>query len=204
MVGFSAPATPLPSLVAEKNTAEFLLAVVLVVALAEETIFRGCLILRFKAITANTAVAILATAVIFSLAHGCERSGRVIAVGLWAWSLHSYFYMGRQSPVAPMVMHFLQDCIGIDSFAADRDEVKLQVKFWANGKIFGHIGHEARTVKRLLVTLKIKTRMTKRASSPLPYLPGSGVSGLGEKESFRTWKKSQPSVTLTRLIQSLP
>jgi membrane protease YdiL (CAAX protease family) len=114
MVGFTAPATPLPALIAEKNTAEFLLAAVLVivVALAEETIFRGYLILRFKNITASTAAAVLTSAVIFSLGHGYEGSAGVITVGVMG-VVFALIYLWRQSLVAPMVMHFLQDFIGI-------------------------------------------------------------------------------------------
>jgi membrane protease YdiL (CAAX protease family) len=114
MVGFTAPATPLPSVIAEKNTTEFLLAVVLVivVALAEETIFRGYLILRFQNIMANTAAAVLTSAVIFSLGHGYEGSAGVITIGVMG-VVFAIIYLWRQSLVAPMVMHFLQDFIGI-------------------------------------------------------------------------------------------
>jgi membrane protease YdiL (CAAX protease family) len=113
-VGFTAPATPLPSLISEKNTAEFLLAAVLVivVALAEETIFRGYLILRLKNVTASTAAAVMLSAVIFSLGHGYEGSAGVITVGVMGL-FFAFIYIWRQSLVAPMVMHFLQDFIGI-------------------------------------------------------------------------------------------
>ena len=113
MAGFTAPATPMPSLIAEKNTAEFLLATVLVmvVALAEETIFRGYLLLRFKSIMASTA-AVLTSAVIFSLGHGYEGSAGVITVGVMG-VVFALIYLWRQSLVAPVVMHFLQDFIGI-------------------------------------------------------------------------------------------
>jgi membrane protease YdiL (CAAX protease family) len=113
-LGFSAPATPLPSLIAEKTTMEFLLAsvMVVIVAMAEETIFRGYLLLRFKNIMANTAAAVVISAVIFSLGHGYEGSAGVVTV----WVMGLFFalvYIWRQSLVAPMVMHFLQDFIGI-------------------------------------------------------------------------------------------
>jgi membrane protease YdiL (CAAX protease family) len=82
------------------------------VALAEETIFRGYLILRFKNITASTAAAVLTSAVIFSLGHGYEGSAGVITVGVMG-VVFALIYLWRQSLVAPMVMHFLQDFIGI-------------------------------------------------------------------------------------------
>ncbi len=114
MVGFSAPATPLPSLIAERTAPEFLLAAVMVavVALAEETIFRGYLILRFKNVTTSTAATVLLSAVIFSLGHGYEGSAGVVTVGIMGL-VFALIYIWRQSLVAPVVMHFMQDFIGI-------------------------------------------------------------------------------------------
>jgi membrane protease YdiL (CAAX protease family) len=86
--GFSAPAKPLPTFFRPDGEVEVLLAVglVAVVALAEETIFRGYLILRFRAITGSPLIAVLLSSALFSLGHGY---------------------------VAPMILHFLQDFIGI-------------------------------------------------------------------------------------------
>jgi membrane protease YdiL (CAAX protease family) len=114
MAGFAASATPLPSLISEKNPAEILLAVVLVivVALAEETIFRGYLILRFKSLTASTAAAVMLSALFFSLGHGYEGSAGVITVGVMGL-FFALIYIWRQNLIAPIVMHFLQDFIGI-------------------------------------------------------------------------------------------
>lgn len=113
-LGFSAPATPLPSLIPEKTTEEFLLAalLVIVVAVAEETIFRGYLILRFRNTMASTAAAVLASAVIFSLGHGYEGPAGVVTVGVMGM-VFALVYIWRQSLVAPVTMHFLQDFIGI-------------------------------------------------------------------------------------------
>ena len=112
--GFSVPATPLPSYMAAKDAAQYLLGcvLVLVVALAEETVFRGYLILRFKALTASPATAVLLSAAIFSLGHGYEGSAGVATVGFMGL-VFALVYLWRQSLVAPMVMHFLQDFIGI-------------------------------------------------------------------------------------------
>jgi len=114
VAGLSIPSTPLPSFMAAKGMGEFLLAFVLVtvVALAEETIFRGYLILRLKAITERPAVAMLLSAALFSLGHGYEGSAGVITVGVMGFIL-ALVYMWRQNLVAPIVMHFLQDFIGI-------------------------------------------------------------------------------------------
>jgi membrane protease YdiL (CAAX protease family) len=113
-VGFSVPSTPLPSFLAAKGMEEFLLALILVVivALAEETIFRGYLILRFKDITASPTAAVLLSAAIFSLGHGYEGSAGVVTVGVMG-AVFALVYLWRQSLVAPMVMHFLQDFLGI-------------------------------------------------------------------------------------------
>jgi membrane protease YdiL (CAAX protease family) len=116
-MGLSTPSTPLPSFLAARGMAEFLLAFVLVVivALAEETIFRGYLILRLRAVTAKPTAAVLLSAVIFSLGHGYEGSAGVVTVGVMGL-VFALVYMWRQSLVAPIVMHFLQDFIGIVLF----------------------------------------------------------------------------------------
>jgi membrane protease YdiL (CAAX protease family) len=113
-VGFSVPSTPLPSFLAARGIGETLLAAVLVivVALAEETIFRGYLILRFEAVTASPAVAVVLSAVIFSLGHGYEGSAGVVTVGVMGL-VFALIYLWRRSLVTPIVMHFLQDFISI-------------------------------------------------------------------------------------------
>ena len=113
VAGLSVPSTPLPSMAA-KGMGELLLAAILVVvvALAEETIFRGYLILRLRAITASPVTAALLSAAIFSLGHGYEGSAGVVTVGVMGL-VFALVYMWRQSLVAPIVMHFLQDFIGI-------------------------------------------------------------------------------------------
>lgn len=114
VAGLSVPSTPLPSFMAARGMVEIFLAIVLVtvVAVAEETIFRGYLILRLKAITVSPAAAALLSAAIFSLGHGYEGSAGVVTVGVMGL-VFALVYMWRQSLVAPIVMHFLQDFIGI-------------------------------------------------------------------------------------------
>jgi membrane protease YdiL (CAAX protease family) len=112
--GLSAPSTPLPSFLATKGIGESLLAffLVIVVAAAEETIFRGYLILRLKAVTANLTAALVLSAAIFALGHGYEGSAGVVTVGTMGL-VFALVYQWRKSLIAPMVMHFLQDFIGI-------------------------------------------------------------------------------------------
>lgn len=113
--GLTAPLETLPSFLAAsaKVKKELLLAFLFVVdtALAEEIIFRGYLILRFKAITASPAAAVLLSAAIFALGHGWKGAAGVVTMG-FVGLFYGLVYLRRQSLVAPMIMHFLQD-IGI-------------------------------------------------------------------------------------------
>jgi membrane protease YdiL (CAAX protease family) len=112
--GLTAPATPLPRFLTARGPAELALAAVLVtvVAVAEETVFRGYLIHRLTAVTRRPAVAALLSAVIFSLGHGYEGTAGVVTVGVMGLAL-ALVYVWRRSLVAPIVMHFLQDFGGI-------------------------------------------------------------------------------------------
>jgi CAAX protease family protein len=113
-VGFSVPKTPLPSLVPGKSLTHSALAFLLVaiVALAEETIFRGYLILRLKTVTGSQLAAVVLSAAIFSFGHGYEGSAGVLTVGVLGLAF-ALVYVWRQSLVAPIVMHFLQDLVVI-------------------------------------------------------------------------------------------
>ena len=112
--GFSVPATPLPSFMEARGRVELLLAffLVVLVAIAEETIFRGYLLLRFRGLNLSLPWAAVLSAVIFSLGHGYEGTSGVITVGTMGL-VFAVIYLWRQSLVAPMVMHFLQDFTGI-------------------------------------------------------------------------------------------
>jgi membrane protease YdiL (CAAX protease family) len=113
-LGFSSPATPLPRALTAGDLRQFVLAGVLVavVAVAEEIIFRGYLIRRLTAVTGSTAAAVILSSVIFSLGHGYEGTAGVVSVGFMGM-LFAIVYLWRRSLMAPMVMHFLQDFIGI-------------------------------------------------------------------------------------------
>jgi CAAX protease family protein len=112
--GFSAPAMPIPSFLEATGRAELLLAffLVVLVAIAEETIFRGYLLLRFRGVGLSPPWAVVLSAVIFSLGHGYEGTSGVVTVGTLGL-VFAAIYLWRQSLVAPMVMHFLQDFTGI-------------------------------------------------------------------------------------------
>jgi membrane protease YdiL (CAAX protease family) len=113
-VGLSGPAAPLPSFLTPSGGWQFGLAAVLVVvvAVAEETIFRGYLILRFENVLRSVWLAVVLSAIIFSIGHGYEGSAGVITVGVMG-VVFALVYIWRRSLVAPITMHFLQDFLGI-------------------------------------------------------------------------------------------
>lgn len=113
-LGFSVPSAPLPSFLEARDPAQMVLATVLVVVVAfsEETLFRGYLLLRFQALTRSPAWAVVLSSVIFSLGHGYEGGAGMISVGVLG-AIFAVVYLWRGSLVAPMVMHFLQDFVGI-------------------------------------------------------------------------------------------
>jgi membrane protease YdiL (CAAX protease family) len=113
-IGFTVPSTPTPSLQPRMDVVHLILAVVLVVvvAIAEETIFRGYMILRFRALTGGAGWAVLLSAVVFSLGHGYEGTAGVVTVGAMGLAF-ALAYMWRKSLVMPMTLHFLQDFMSI-------------------------------------------------------------------------------------------
>jgi uncharacterized protein len=112
-IGFSGPATP-ASFLKEQGSAEALLAVLLVavVAVAEETIFRGYLLLRFLPLLRSTTASVLLSSAIFAVGHGYEGSAGLVTIGLMG-AVFALVYLWRRSLVAPIVMHFLQDFLSI-------------------------------------------------------------------------------------------
>ncbi len=113
-IGVPAPATPTPSYFDVSGTGDVALALLLVtvVAITEESIFRGYLILRLNATTRSTAAAVILSSVIFSIGHGYEGTLGVITVGAMGF-VFALIYLWRGSLLAPMVMHFLQDFMSI-------------------------------------------------------------------------------------------
>jgi membrane protease YdiL (CAAX protease family) len=111
--GLGAP-TKLPSFLHVSGPAGIVLGIVLVtvVAVAEETIFRGYLILRFKAATGGTGIAVVLSTILFACGHGYEGLAGMVAVFSIGLMLAGV-YLWRGSLVAPIVMHFLQDFSGL-------------------------------------------------------------------------------------------
>ena len=113
-VGLSTPRTPTPGLVPARTVGDLLLALLLVavVAVAEETIFRGYLILRSRRVLRSRVWAVVLSTVVFALGHGYEGSAGVVTVGATGL-VFALIYLWRQSLVAPVVMHFLLDLCAI-------------------------------------------------------------------------------------------
>jgi membrane protease YdiL (CAAX protease family) len=111
--GLSAPSSPAPELVPVPDMGEMLLAIVLVtvVAVSEEIIFRGYILLRLSHLFGRRGAVVL-SAIVFSIGHGYEGSAGVVTVGVVGLVL-ALVYLRRRSLVAPMVMHFLLDFLPI-------------------------------------------------------------------------------------------
>ncbi len=112
--GLTVPATPLPSFLTARDLLQMLLAVALVavVAVSEETIFRGYLLLRFGATMQSMGAAVISSSLIFCLGHGYEGTAGLATVAVMGIVL-ALVYLWRRSLVAPIVIHFLQDFVGI-------------------------------------------------------------------------------------------
>lgn len=108
--GLPAPARTLPPYLTAHGGAEYALAtlLVIVVAVAEETVYRGYLGLRLGQLTGSRTAMVVLTTIFFAFGHGYQ--GLTAAIGTGAIGLvFMLIYLWRGSLVAPMVMHFLQD-----------------------------------------------------------------------------------------------
>jgi membrane protease YdiL (CAAX protease family) len=112
--GLSGAQIPMPSVLLPKGSREGILAtaLVIVVAIAEETIFRGYLLLRLRSFTQNSVAAVMISATIFAMGHGYEGEAGMITVGLMG-ILFALIYRWRMSLIAPVVLHFLFDFAAI-------------------------------------------------------------------------------------------
>jgi membrane protease YdiL (CAAX protease family) len=117
----SLPSHPVPSSLIARTPAGYVLTFVLVVvvAVSEETIFRGYLMLRLASVTRSRTAALLISTAIFSLGHSYEGLPGIVAVFFIGLYL-GIIYMWRGSLVAPMTIHFLQDFVGLFGAALSR------------------------------------------------------------------------------------
>lgn len=90
----------------------FAFVLVIVVAISEETLFRGYLLPRLRTITRSTPVAVGLASLVFASGHVYEGASGILLVLVMA-IVFSYVYLWRGSIVAPIVMHFIQDFVGL-------------------------------------------------------------------------------------------
>jgi len=112
-LGLTAP-TEMPAFLLPRGAGQIALALLLVavVAVAEETIFRGYLLLRFNKVTRSLVAGVILSTAVFALGHGYEGSAGLTTVA-YLGLVFAVVYIWRGSLVAPMVLHFLQDFLGI-------------------------------------------------------------------------------------------
>ncbi|MBD3239748.1 MAG: CPBP family intramembrane metalloprotease [Chitinivibrionales bacterium] len=113
-LGLSAPQQHTPAFQVGESIAELTLAVLLVtvVAVSEETLFRGYLILRFTQIANNRWTALIVSSAIFALGHGYAGNAAIVTTGAIGFAL-GLVYLWRRSLVAPTVIHFLQNLVSL-------------------------------------------------------------------------------------------
>ena len=112
--GLSGLGTHLPSFLTPLGPSQYILAflMVVVVAIAEETIFRGYLLLRFTNTSGSATVAVLLSSLVFAIGHGYEGIAGLITVGTLGLML-ALIYLWRRNIVAPVIIHFLLDFLNI-------------------------------------------------------------------------------------------
>jgi uncharacterized protein len=113
-MGLSFPQSALRSTLAVHSWSQVPLAVLLVgvVAVTEETIFRGYLLLRLKNASGSMPFAVVVSTVVFAFGHGYEGQAGIATIGLLGL-FFTLMYLGTGSLVAPVVLHFLQDLVGV-------------------------------------------------------------------------------------------
>jgi membrane protease YdiL (CAAX protease family) len=113
-LGLPGATGPRPSFLPDSGGPDLLLAamMVAVVAVSEETVFRGYLMSRLRAIGLSALSAVLVSSLIFAMGHGYEGAAGMLTVGAMG-ATYALIYLWRGSLVAPVVMHFLQDTAAI-------------------------------------------------------------------------------------------
>ena len=110
------PTAPLPTffLPAEQGPGAIVLTLILVavVAVAEEAIFRGYLMLRIEGLTGSPTAAVLISSALFALGHGYQGAAGMVAVGALGIG-YALVYRWRRCLVAPVAMHLLQDAFAL-------------------------------------------------------------------------------------------
>jgi membrane protease YdiL (CAAX protease family) len=113
-LGLSNPHSTLRSALSVHEWWQVPLAVLLVavVAVVEETVFRGYLLLRFRAVTGNLWVAIVLSTIIFTAGHTYEGGAGMAAVAALGLAFMA-LYLSTRSLIASIVVYFLFDLVGV-------------------------------------------------------------------------------------------
>lgn len=112
-LGLSLPKHTLEALTPGRGPQTVLAVVlVLVVAIAEETIFRGYVLYRLREASGSTVLAVLLSTILFALGHGYEGAAGMILAG-WLGLVFALVYLWRKNLAAPVAMHFCQDLVAI-------------------------------------------------------------------------------------------
>jgi membrane protease YdiL (CAAX protease family) len=113
-LGLSGPNTTMRSALSIHGWSQVPLAVLLVavVAIAEETIFRGYLLLRFRAVTGNLGLAVVLSTLIFTAGHSYEGGAGMATVAILGL-VFTALYLSTRSLIASIVVHFLFDLVGV-------------------------------------------------------------------------------------------
>ena len=112
-LGLSGAPDEIPFLVPE-GYAQLALAflLIIVVAVSEETIFRGYLIARLSTVSESIPLAVILSSAIFAVGHGYQGAAGLVTVGFLGL-VFALLFVWRQSLVAPMVIHFLNNFVAI-------------------------------------------------------------------------------------------
>jgi uncharacterized protein len=116
-LGLSGSQPSIMSALAVKNVFQVPLATLLVavVALTEEVIFRGYLLMRLRAVTGHMGWAVFLSTLVFAIGHGYQGEAGLVAVGVMGL-IFTAVYLSTGNLVTPVVMHFLQDFVGVVVF----------------------------------------------------------------------------------------
>jgi CAAX protease family protein len=113
-LGLSSPNTALRSALSIHEWSQVPLAVslVAVVAIAEETIFRGYLLLRLRAVSGSLGIAVILSTIIFTAGHSYEGGAGMATVALLGLAFTA-LYLSTRSLIASIIVHFLFDLFGV-------------------------------------------------------------------------------------------
>jgi len=110
------PITPNPmqTVIAELGRFEIIgmIGLMVIIAIAEEIVFRGYLIQRLQLISGSSQTAVILSSVLFALGHGYQGPIALVVIFVLGMILGGIFVLTR-SLIAPMTIHFLNNSLAI-------------------------------------------------------------------------------------------